>query len=81
MTTENLERLLNQACELLIIFEDSSSATQEDKNKISAIFNEIKYADDIDDELALTFTQWLESSSYRADNEIQDWDKFKENKI
>ena len=58
MTTENLERLLNQACELLIIFEDSSSATQEDKDKISAIFNEIKYADDIDDELALTFTQW-----------------------
>ena len=81
MTTENLERLLNQACELLIIFEDSSSATQEDQDKISAIFNEIKYADDIDDELALTFTQWLESSSYRADNEIQDWDKFKENKI
>jgi hypothetical protein len=44
MKKETLERLLNNACELLIIFEDSNSATQEDKDKIDAIFNEIKYA-------------------------------------
>ena len=71
MTTENLERLLNVACQLLIIFENSNTCTEEDKNRISAIFNELKYADDIDDELALTYTEWLEWSSYRADNEVE----------
>jgi len=81
MTTENLEKLLNEACQLLIIFENSNTCTEKDKNRISAIFNELKYADNIDDELALTYTEWLEWSSYKADNEIQDWDKFKENKI
>lgn len=81
MTTENLERLLNEACQLLIIFENSNTCTEQDKNRISAIFNELKYADDIDDELALTYTEWLESSSYRADNEVQDWDMFGKDKI
>jgi hypothetical protein len=70
MKKETLERLLNNACELLIIFEDSGSATQEDKDKIDAIFNEIKYADSIDDEIRM-----------RADDEAQDFDTFGEHKI
>jgi hypothetical protein len=78
MTTENLERLLSEACQLLIIFENSNICTEEDKNKILAIFNEIKYADDIDDELALTYTEW---SDRKADDEIQDWDINEKNKI
>jgi hypothetical protein len=70
MKKETLERLLNEACELLIIFEDGNVASDEDKKKISAIFNEIKYADDIDDEQAMS-----------ADDEVQDFDAFGEHKI
>jgi len=70
MNKETLERLLNEACELLIIFEDSDFATTEDRIRISAIFDEIKYADKIDSEMNLS-----------ADNEVQDWDTFGKNKI
>jgi hypothetical protein len=70
MNKETLERLFNEACELLIIFEDSDSATTEDRIRISAIFDEIKYADKIDSEMNLS-----------ADNEVQDWDIFGKNKI
>jgi hypothetical protein len=70
MSKEQLENLLNKACELLIVFEDSSSSTLEDKLKIQAIFNEIKYSDKIDSELNLL-----------ADEEVQDYTKFNNNKI
>ena len=70
MTKETLERLLNEACELLIIFEDGNVANDEDKLRISAIFNEIKYADKVDSEMNLS-----------ADDEAQDWDTFGENKV
>ena len=70
MTKETSERLLNEACELLIIFEDGNVANDEDKLKISAIFNEIKYADKVDSEMNLL-----------ADDEAQDWDTFGENKV
>lgn len=70
MKKETLERLLNNACELLIIFEDSGFATQEDKDKIDAIFNEIKYTESIDNEIKMN-----------ADDEVQDFDTFGEHKI
>ena len=70
MKIETLERLLNNACELLIIFEDSGFATQEDKDKIDAIFNEIKYTESIDNEIKMN-----------ADDEVQDFDTFGEHKI
>ena len=70
MKKETLERLLNNACELLIIFEDSGFATQEDKDKIDAIFNEIKYTESIDNE-----------NKMNADDEVQDFDTFGEHKI
>jgi hypothetical protein len=60
MKKETLERLLNEACELLIIFEDGSAANKTDKARINAIFNEIKFADDIDNELSLTFSEWAD---------------------
>lgn len=53
MTKETLERLLNEACELLILFEDSATANQDDKARITAIFEEIKYSDKIDSEMNL----------------------------
>jgi hypothetical protein len=70
MTKETLERLLNEACELLIIFEDGNVANDEDKSRISAIFNEIKYSDEIDSEMQA-----------RANEEVQDWNTFGKNKI
>ena len=70
MTKETLERLLNEACELLIVFEDGNIANDDDKGRISAIFNEIKYADKIDSEMSIS-----------ADEESQDWDTFGKNKI
>ena len=70
MTKETLERLLNEACELLIIFEDGNVANDEDRERISAIFNEIKYANRIDSEMNLS-----------ANDEAQDWDTFGKNKI
>jgi hypothetical protein len=68
MTKKTLERLLNEACELLIIFEDGNVANDEDKSRISAIFNEIKYSDKIDSEM-------------QANEEAQDWDTFGPKKI
>lgn len=70
MTKETLERLLNEACELLIVFEDGNIANDDDKRRISALFNEIKYAEEIDSEMNIS-----------ADEEAQDWDTFGENKI
>ena len=58
MTRDTSERLLNEACMLLIIFEDSNTINKKDKARIIAIFDEIKFADDIDNELALTFSEW-----------------------
>jgi len=71
MTKETLERLLNEACELLIIFEDGNVANDEDKLRIAALFNEIKYADEIDSEM----------NNHYADFQAQDWESFGENKI
>ena len=68
MTKETLTRLLNEACELLIIFEDSDYSTTEDKVRIAAIFDEIKYSDELDQEMS-------------ADDQAQDWDTFKQEKI
>lgn len=78
MTKETLERLLNEACELLIIFEDNNVMSDDDKNRIDAIFNEIKYADEIDDELALTLSERIDK---QPDDEAQDWDFFGKQKI
>ena len=79
MEKNQLEKLLNEACELLIIFEDGNIANEEDLKRISAIFNEIKYADEIDNELALTISERYGKQS--ADDEAQDWDTFGNNKI
>jgi len=68
MKKKTLERLLNQACELLIIFEDSGYASEEVMAEIDSLFNEIKYSDKLDEEM-------------NADLEAQDWDTFKGNKI
>ena len=51
MKKETLERLFNEACELLIIFEEGNIANADDRARISAIFNEVKYSDKIDSEM------------------------------
>jgi hypothetical protein len=81
MKIKQLQRLLNEACELLIILEDGNIASDEDKLRISAIFDEIKYADDIDDELALTYSEWNDKHTMSADDEAQDYNVFGKDKI
>lgn len=81
MSNENLARLLNEACELLILFEDGNIANEQDKKRIDALFMEIKYADEIDDELALTFSEWQSKKQMMADEQAQDWELFKGKKI
>ena len=65
-----LERLLNEACELLIIFEDGNTANDDDKKRINTLFNEIKYTEELDSEVHIS-----------GDDEAQDWDVFGDNKI
>jgi hypothetical protein len=77
MRKDTLERLLNEACELLILFEAGNTVTENDQQRIEAIFNEIKYAEDIDDELALTLSERID----KADDEAQDWNTFGNKKI
>lgn len=70
MTTEQLNRLLDTACEIIISLEDY--ADTELSEKIEAFFQEIKYSDKIDSELKI---------GYSADDQAQDYDVFGENKI
>jgi hypothetical protein len=65
-----LEKLLNEACELLIIFEDGNIANDDDKRRIDALFNEIKYNEELESEMSVS-----------ADDEAQDWSVFGDNKI
>jgi len=49
MTIEELNRLLNTACEIITALEHY--ADEPLKKDIEALFNEIKYSDDIKDEV------------------------------
>lgn len=74
MTTEQLNRLLNTACEIIISLEDY--ADTELSEKIEAFFEEIKHSDNIDSEIEMSY-----SASYSADDEAQDYYVFGKNKI
>lgn len=69
MTTEQLNRLLNTACEIITALE--GYADESLKKEIDVFFNEIVYSDKIDDEMNLL----------SADEEAQDWDTFGNKKI
>lgn len=68
MTKEQLEKLLNTACEIITDMEEfyfnMNPRDSEMAGRIDALFNEIKYSDTLD-----------------ADMEAQDWDTFGEDKI
>lgn len=69
MKKDQLERLLNEACEILIIYEDSGHASDSELERIDSLFNEIvNDSDDVDNTMS-------------ADDEAQDWDTFQNNKI
>ena len=68
MKKDQLERLLNEACELLTIYEDSGYASEDDLKRIDSIFSEINNSDGADNKMS-------------ADEEAQDWDTFGNNKI
>jgi len=73
MELERLNRLLNTACEIITQLEHNADAEQQEM--IDAMFNEIKYADDIDDQIK------LQEDNSKADLEAQDYDVFGKNKI
>ena len=66
MKIKQLNRLLNTACKIITSLEHH--ADDDLMKNINAMFEEIKYADKIDDEM-------------KADLEAQDFDAFGENKI
>ena len=49
MTIEQLNRLLNTACEIITALEEHADESL--KEDINAFFNEIKYSDDIKEEI------------------------------
>jgi hypothetical protein len=70
MTTDQLNRLLNTACEIITALEGYADDSL--KKDIDAFFNEIVYSDNIDDEIRI---------NYSADDQAQDWDVFGDKKI
>jgi len=70
MTIEQLNRLLNTACEIITSLE--GYADESLKKDIDVFFNEVNYSDDIDDEIRI---------NYSADDQVQDWDVFGNKKI
>jgi hypothetical protein len=70
MKKEQLNRLLNTACEIISALEGHADDLL--KKEIDALFNEIVYSEDIDDEMRI---------NYSADDEAQDWDVFGDDKI
>ena len=68
MTVEQLNRLLDKACEIITSLENNSSA--ELQEEIDYFFAEINYYNELDSKKNLS-----------ADEEAQDWDTFGSNKI
>ena len=59
MTTEQLESLLNTACDIITSLEHyADESLQKD---IDAMFNEILYSDDIYDEISINYSDDLPS--------------------
>ena len=69
MTVDQLNRLLNTACEIITALE--GYADESLKKEIDVFFDEIVYSDKVDDEMKLL----------SADEEAQDWNTFGNNKI
>jgi hypothetical protein len=69
MTVNQLNRLLNTACEIITALE--GYADESLKKEIDVFFDEIVYSDKVDDEMKLL----------SADEEAQDWNTFGNNKI
>jgi hypothetical protein len=70
MRTEQLNKLLDTACEIISALEKYADPSL--KNEINVFFDEIVSSDDIDDEMRI---------NYSADDEAQDWDVFGDDKI
>jgi hypothetical protein len=70
MKTEQLQRLLNTACDIITSLEHYADKTLQ--KDINSLFDEIVASDDIEDEIRI---------NYSADDEAQDWNIFNKNKI
>lgn len=71
MENQVLSRLLNDACDIIVSLEHF--ADEDLGNSIEALFNEIKYYDELDSE--------MKTSSQDADDEAQDYSVFGDKKI
>lgn len=89
MDNTQLNRLLNTACEIIMSLEHHADTYT--ANKIEVLFQEIKYSDNLDEEIepeydgaGFTEDDRIVNGQYinlDADMEAQDWETFKENKI
>jgi hypothetical protein len=70
MTKEQLDRLLNTACEIITSLEGYADGSL--KKDIDVFFNEVNYSNDIDDEIRI---------NYSGDDQVQDWDVFGNKKV
>jgi hypothetical protein len=68
MTENQLNRLLDKACEIITTLE--GYADESLQKEITTFFDEVTYSDKVEDEMKMS-----------ADEEAQNWDVFGENKI
>jgi hypothetical protein len=76
MKKKQLNRLLNTACEIITELEHNADADQQ--KKIDALFNEIKYSDELDEEMQKNQVDEIRRLN-QADWEAQDtWKQIKD---
>jgi len=76
MKKKQLNRLLNTACEIITELEHNADANQQ--KKIDALFNEIKYSDELDEEMQKNQVDEIRRLN-QADWEAQDtWKQIKD---
>jgi flagellin-specific chaperone FliS len=76
MKKKQLNRLLNTACEIITELEHNADADQQ--KKIDTLFNEIKYSDELDEEMQKNQVDEIRRLN-QADWEAQDtWKQIKD---
>ena len=78
MNTEQLNRLLNRACEIISDLENFADATLQ--KEIELFFLEVVNSDELDDEMRLC-SEASAAANIAADLEAQDWDTFGMDKV
>ena len=64
MKKKQLNRLLNTACEIITELEHNADADQQ--KKIDALFNEIKYSDELDEQMKRNQADWEAQDTWKG---------------